>query len=148
MDVQFVPLTGDHIVHLQSWYREDDCEKHLGGWDYIKNLMDLQQRFPNRHCFVALHGNVPRGIVDLEVNDDGTAWMSLFIEPSQRGQGLGKAVLKAFLRHPVVAGLRELKAEIEQDNVASTRCFETAGFEWREDPSTTEGYVLLVHEKA
>lgn len=138
--VVFVPLNEDRVQEVEQWPKDSsqqwlDCDP--------AHLLQLQRSSPGRRCFVALDGNQSVGVVDVEENGDGTAWMSLFVRPDARGMGIGQSILSSLLHDKSVAHIHELKVEIEKDNPASLRCFENAGFVRREEPATTEDFVFL-----
>ena len=100
-----IPL-GDHV----HWFH-----RRLGDPD---TLIDMIEDDAGR----------PVGVVRIE-SSGAAAEMSLAIDPSERGRGVGcaavrAAALEAADRWP---GL-PIEAWVAEDNPASIRCFETAGF--------------------
>lgn len=140
--ISFVPLDEGHIPELQAWFTQYS-DKWLGHADYPGELLALKEKSSNRHCFIALEDSRAVAIVDLEIEDDRSAWMSLIVRPDARGKGMGKMILRAFLEESVLKGVDELKIEIEKDNEASLRCFRAVGFQEEDRADTTEGFVFL-----
>lgn len=136
----FIPLDEDRVREVERWPK--DLSQQWLNCDAAQ-LLQLQRSSPGRRCFVVIDGDRSVGVVDIEENDDGTAWMSLFVRPDVRGKGVGQIILLSLLNDEVVSHLRELKVEIENDNPASLRCFEGAGFIRREESGTTEGFAFL-----
>lgn len=54
--------------------------------------------------------------------------ISIVVNPRHRRQGLGRLILALILEQPEVKDLRRISAEIHPENLASLRCFSTAGF--------------------
>jgi GNAT superfamily N-acetyltransferase len=60
---------------------------------------------------------------------DGEGWLSgARVLPSRRGQGLGGQLLQAILADARQLGILALRGVIEDDNIASRRVFDRAGF--------------------
>lgn len=140
--VEFTLLDENHLFELEEWFLHHS-DKWLGHGGYPKELLALQGSSSNRHCYVASTDGEPVAIIDLEVEGDGTAWISLVVRPDARGKGMGQKVLQSFLHHSILKELKELNIEIENDNAASIRCFEKVGFLKSHRPETTEGYVFF-----
>lgn len=138
--VTFLPLDENQVKEVGRW-PQDSLQQYLGC--DAAHLLQLQRSSLGRRCFMALDGDRSVGIVDMEENGDGTAWMSLFVRPDERGKGIGQCILRSLLKDEVVSHLHEIKVEIEKDNDVSLRCFESAGFARRDEPRTTEGFVFL-----
>jgi ribosomal protein S18 acetylase RimI-like enzyme len=52
----------------------------------------------------------------------------IYLEPEQRGQGLGRAALRALIEAARVAGVRALHLEVEAGNAAGQALYRSAGF--------------------
>ncbi len=140
VSVDFVPLDEDRVKEVVCWPK--DSSQEWLGCD-AAHLLQLQRLSPGRRCFVVLDGNQTVGVVDIEESGDGAAWMSLFVRPDARGKGMGQSILRSLLSDEAISHIHELKVEIENNNPASLRCFEGAGFVRREEPGTTEGFAFL-----
>ena len=82
----------------------------------------------NRKCWIVLSGNNAVAYVDFEIHPNALAWIGIAVKPMLRGQGLGKRVLKDFLKSEHIKGFKEIRAGIEFDNISSIKCFESIGF--------------------
>jgi RimJ/RimL family protein N-acetyltransferase len=70
--------------------------------------------------------------------------LALVVDPARWGQGYGRALLRAAVGHPDVADVVLVALGIDEDNVASRRCAEAAGFR-ADDPSPDwEGTVYYL----
>ncbi len=140
--IDFVPLSEQHIPTLDAWF-VGNSDTWLGHSGYAKELHALQSASPNRQCYIARENDEMVAIVDVEIEDDRSSWMSLIVKPDTRGKGIGKMVLIAFLEQSVLKGVDELKIEIEKDNKASLRCFRAVGFQEEDRTDTTEGFLFF-----
>ncbi len=59
---------------------------------------------------------------------DGTAEVSVYVDPQYRGRGIGRLLLGALLREGKRLGLRTLLARIAEGNPVSLRLHKSAGF--------------------
>lgn len=66
--------------------------------------------------------------LDARGHDDGGSTISINVDPSQRGQGTGTAVLEVASRYATGLGLKKIEALVRPDNHASVRAFEKAGY--------------------
>lgn len=82
----------------------------------------------DRHLFLALEGRQPIGV--LRLDQAGTsAEVSIYLDPTKIGRRLGSRVLDAGAVHAAGLGIEVLTASIKDDNIASQRAFEAAGFQ-------------------
>lgn len=94
----------------ESWFRARLDEAGYFMWIAVNDARDI-------------------GVVRIDARDDGPATVSIALDPSVRGRGLGRHALARACRL-----FRErrpdatLQAWIERDNRASARCFEGCGF--------------------
>lgn len=96
---------------------------------------------PERLLLVAENANQPVGVVRFDCND-GAATISVFLDPSQMGQGLGPAILRNARRwlareRPDVT---RIFADIVEGNRASADLFREAGYR-----EFSARYVLTLH---
>lgn len=86
---------------------------------------------PDRHLLIAEHNGTPIGVVRFDiVRASQSAEVSIFLDPSQLGSGLGTAVLttaNAWLFDQEI-GVERIDAKILETNPRSRRTFEAAGF--------------------
>jgi RimJ/RimL family protein N-acetyltransferase len=81
-----------------------------------------------RLLFVAQVGGIPVGVVRLDKLDSHEAEVSLFLDPSLHGLGLGTALLRSGEAQAPRLGVAALRATVLPDNAASRRLFESAGY--------------------
>ncbi len=72
--------------------------------------------------------DAPIGQLRFDCDKLGIGTISISIDRSQRGKGLGLAMLRAGLRAAPAAGIRGARALVKPDNQASLRMFAAAGF--------------------
>jgi len=98
---------------------------HTAWWD--ASLAD-----PTRTLQLAWIGELPVGVLRLDHADDGTATVSIYVDPALTGLGLGPAMLRAaqaWARGPAAPRRpARLAADILPANAASIASFEAAGF--------------------
>jgi RimJ/RimL family protein N-acetyltransferase len=96
--------------------------------DHVRWLESSLAR-PDRHVLVAERSGRPVGTLRFDVAGD-CATVSIAVDPTLRGAGLGPAMLDAghawLLRHD--ARVRRCRAEIRADNGPSVRAFRAAGY--------------------
>lgn len=93
---------------------------------------DTAIKAPHRHLLVAYKDQVAVGILRLD-RTGLSAEVSIYLDPSRTGQGLGKKVLRAGLQYARSLGLDTLTASIKESNIASRSAFVSVGFERRDE---------------
>lgn len=82
---------------------------------------------------------------DLEP-DTGAAEVSILVAPTERGRGIGRVALEQSL--PALRQWRpevtEVLAVVHEDNLASQRLFESAGYTYRDSEGAWRTYVLAL----
>jgi RimJ/RimL family protein N-acetyltransferase len=125
------------LHELESWCAEADTRRFLPGrrafyrwWATAADRGDALE-------WVAEAGRLI-GQVELLPDGGGNAFLLFVVAPHQRGRGLGHALLRAVQAQPEVDGFARIIALVDQDNAASRRCLEHAGFapSTRFDPAT------------
>lgn len=85
---------------------------------------------PNRQLYIARNGYVAIGLIRFDATVDENFEVSLILNPAYRGKGLSTQVLSggvcAFLQKN--NGVRKIFARVKTCNIASNKCFVTAGF--------------------
>lgn len=79
-------------------------------------------------CWVALDAGRIVALMQVDREDSELGYLDLAVRPRLRGQGIGAAVLAAFLSGPGQA-YTTLEGRIEPDNAASLACCRRCGFE-------------------
>jgi UDP-2,4-diacetamido-2,4,6-trideoxy-beta-L-altropyranose hydrolase len=97
--------------------------------DHVSWFRARQEDPQSSMYVVELPPGVPVGVVRFESEEDGSAVISIALDPSQRGRGLGRqAIREACARARDEAGVSRIYAFIKPDNAPSIRAFEAAGF--------------------
>jgi RimJ/RimL family protein N-acetyltransferase len=90
----------------------------------------LERKLADADCALLIveHGGQPVGQVRLDREGDA-AEIHIALAPAARGRSLGREALRAAVTAtPEVLGARRVEARVKEDNVASLRAFEAAGF--------------------
>lgn len=98
-------------------------------WEVHVRWLEASLARENRHVLVAERRGRPLGTLRLDVGGE-CATVSIAVDPSLHGSGLGPAILNAGERwvHDHDPRVRRLRAEIRPGNEASVRAFLTAGY--------------------
>ena len=99
---------------------------------------------------VLLAGDPPRGVAVLRFR--AAIWSSglecylaeLYVRPSERGGGLGRALMNAALREARAEGADRMEVGVDEPNLAARRLYESLGFSNREGG---DGAVMYVYER-
>ena len=101
------------------------------------SLDEHQKWFSSKLCtqghymWIVTYGGANVGVVRIDARSTGVAIVSIVLADSARGKGLGTDSLRAACtRFEAVGPEMPLEAWIATDNIASTRCFISCGFEW------------------
>lgn len=122
------PLVEGDLPELEEWHQDHELRRRYGGTGHPRKLYQLTISDSNRKCWIAEEHGTPVGYVDFERQPSGEAWIGLVVKTDLRGRGYGQRVLRSFLMLSDLASVSEVCAGIEQDNVASIRCFRAVGF--------------------
>ena len=101
-----------------------------------RDWLSVRLADPGNRLWIAEQDGTVVGQVRVDLKD-GIGTVSIAVAPSQRGRGLGSAVLQAMvIEMQREAGIQRLRAQAHADNIASIRAFERAGFhlEGRHEP--------------
>lgn len=109
------------LVEFLESGKETPLADHIS-W-FTRALVD-----PARLLLTATVADAAVGHLRLDMKPDETATVSIVLDPSARGRGLGIAALAALSAHARALGLRRLVARIHKDNTASQRLFHRAGY--------------------
>jgi RimJ/RimL family protein N-acetyltransferase len=100
----------------------------VGREAHVAWLADTLAR-DDRRLWVVEEAGLPIGQVRVDRGVDGTGMISIGLAPGARGRGAGARVLDAALEAAVAElGIRRFRAIVREDNAASRRLFERAGF--------------------
>lgn len=127
--IEFVPLEESHLEEIRLWHQDPTLSSRYGGSDWPDKMLELARKDDNRHCLIAGDGDRIIGYVDFEIDPaKSLGWIGLVVAPSVRGTGYGTRLLTSFKSSKLAGSVSELRAGIEEDNLASIKCFEKAGF--------------------
>lgn len=133
--IRLRPATTKDVDVLWAW-RNDPVTRQMSRsttavpWEAHVNWLRRSLMSPSRRLYVAEWKGEPVGTLRTDTDGEHVE-LSLTVAPSRRGQGIGTAILKDYLRQDV----RHLVAEIKRENVASQHVFTKAGFvctRWRD----------------
>lgn len=125
MPFEFKPLDEGSRATFATWFRNpevrrgatypDDC-----WFDYITND-------PCAHCWAIFDGNQMVAEIQVDAFPSEPATIAIVVDPEAHGQGIGTAVLGAFLT-AFAERFPQIDAFIEPVNPASITVFERNGF--------------------
>ena len=125
MCFDFKPLEEGSRAIFATWFRDPDVRRGAtypgDRWfDYVTNA-------PHAHCWAVFDGSRMVAEVQVDAFPDEPATIAIVVDPDLHRQGIGTAVLGAFL---TVFGGRfpQIDAFIEPENRASIKVFERNGF--------------------
>ena len=113
-------------------------------WADHETWYDAALADPQRYLYLALEGDDRAGLVRFDVAPEGSAEVSINLNPDFRGRGLARPILAAAIDafRGEGAGALELTATIRPENVASIKTFESMGFVSSGSGEQLEHYVL------
>ncbi len=120
-------MTTSEMALLHSLWNAAQLEYRPTGRDTLEMLTHECERYPNR--FIGAFDN-DRLVGSIVVTDDGRrGWINrLAVHPDFRRTGLGQRLIRAGEEQLRGNGMRIIAALIEDDNTASLRTFEKAGY--------------------
>ena len=124
----FEPVGERHVGLVEEWLRDPESRRRLGGMIPFRPCFEYQQESPDYHEWIAYDGLEPVGLAGFEIYDDDTAAAVLLVHPERRGQGYGKAMLKALFHRPEAKRVKKMIAPVEPDHEVAVRCVRAAGF--------------------
>ena len=165
------PLTRADLPLITPWFEDRDTSRFLGGPEWPAAMLALAERSAGTlfrgarqlgaHHYLALADSTPAGYIDcgtfdrytvyggegpsgpiiLETIQAVTGSIAFVIDPQMRGRGLGRAMITAMLARSELRDVELLEAGVEQQNTASRRCLEAAGFKLRSPEPDFEGML-------
>ena len=145
-DVTLRAAREDDLSLIRGWRNDADTVRVSGTarpvsaseharW-FAATLID-----PARRLWIAEEAGVPVGQVRVDV-DGSSGLLSIVVAPTERGRGIGQAMLRAAVAHLKRDQLlTTLTAVAREDNTASIHAFEQVGFDRRGGPRN--GFVTL-----
>ena len=100
-------------------------------WDQHHLWFTRVLQDPRRYFVIGMLDQRKVGLVRFDQDEEGSWEVGINLNPLERGQGLGKALLAVAVGyfqdlHPDA----RLRAEVRLDNAVSRRIFELCGFQW------------------
>lgn len=126
MQIIFRLIASDDLPELRTWFEDSELSRRLSfptdeWFAYVTAGAAAR-------CWVALDADRNIAVVQVDREDSERGYLDLAVHPDLRGQGIGTAVLAAFLSGPGRA-YAILEGRIESDNAASLACCRRCGFE-------------------
>ncbi|WP_158289282.1 GNAT family N-acetyltransferase [Paenibacillus flagellatus] len=140
--MEFVRLEQEGLALLKQWFQDPEALRRLSGMLPLERWLPFVLQNPDYYAWIVYESGQPVGQIDAETEADGTAYVSLLVNPGLRGRGYGSRMLAALLQRPELTAVRRWEAGIEPDNIASIRCFRKAGFV--EQEVDEDGFMRLV----
>ena len=129
--------TEEHSQQIWEW-RNDPVTRSmfrsqdLVSWEDHSNWFQKTLKNPDRIMYVGINGNLPFGVVRFDsIHDSSNSFeISININPSERGKGLGLEILKMSLSKlkGKIPSAKKIIAEVKKENPASNRLFISSGF--------------------
>lgn len=129
MQIEFRKATKNDAALLLQW-RNDPLTRqnsfHTEVIDLEAHMQWLDQLLQNPHStlYIIECDGIPAASLRADRNPEGETELSWTVAPSQRGKGLGKALL--LQARSLIQGI--LTAQIKKSNTASIKMAEAAGF--------------------
>jgi RimJ/RimL family protein N-acetyltransferase len=121
----FSPMTPAAIAEYSAWFTDPELARRLeaptGAW-----IAYVAAR-PRPAAWAVFSGAELVGHLQVEFLEGRRCSIAIAVKPSCRRQGLSVAILAEFLE-AVVPDQQVIEAEVEEDNIASIRAAEKAGF--------------------
>ncbi|WP_158579987.1 GNAT family N-acetyltransferase [Geodermatophilus marinus] len=168
-EVRLVPVEPEHLPAVRPWFDDPETRRRLGGPEWPVRELALRgaareeefrgARVLRAHSFVALDDRGrPVAQIGGDVYDRWTTWdpatervlatdprrsmgAAYVVDPARRGQGYGRATLRALVAAPATADVVQFVLGIEPDNAASLAVAAAAGFAVLTAEPDAEGMV-------
>jgi ribosomal protein S18 acetylase RimI-like enzyme len=133
-------LTLDDLHVIEPWFSDADTRGWLGDATWPRRLLEFAHRWPARLALTATSEGQIVGLMDVDRYPDGRAAIALTVDPSERHQGIGSAMLLTLVRDSDTHGLNELFGGVEDHNTAGLALVQSAGFEQVTDAPDAAGF--------
>jgi RimJ/RimL family protein N-acetyltransferase len=146
--VKLRPATADDADLLLAWRNDPATRAASFSSDEItrdQHVRWLEGKLDDERCALLIveESGEPVGQVRLE-RDGNTAEVHIALAPAARGRAIGRQALRAAVALvPATLGVRRVEARVKDDNEASLRTFQAAGFRIARHE---EGVIELVAE--
>ena len=127
--LDFKSLTENDAMMAAGWFLNDaEGQAEFGGfYGSHPKWWRLVRDHRNRSGWTVWRNGEPIGFADLELCDDGSADLSVYVVPAHRGQGLATAMMRALGPIAGPLGVRRLRGAIRPDNAVSLRAATASG---------------------
>jgi aminoglycoside 6'-N-acetyltransferase len=150
--IRLRPTTPDDLGTLRAFFTDPGVYERWGGSPVPESEVSakyLGSRSPGVECFIVEEGGRAVGFVQYHAADDGRegGGMDLVLSPSERGRGLGTAVVEAlvgFVEHDL--GWERLTVDPDVSNPRGINFWRTVGFapvRLVTDDGEREPYLLM-----
>ncbi len=139
--IVFQSLETVHFPLLEPWFNDEELKKRLGGFYPVVPQLEFILQAEHHHAWVIKENEQMIAFLELEVENGGIANILFVMNPAYRGQGRCLDVLQKAKSLSIFQDLKEVHAYIEEDAMASKRCFEKAGYRY---VSKEEGFEKWV----
>lgn len=162
-------FTREDLPTVEPWFRDPDTRRFLGDPTWPAVMLERGDRIVGKEFRGAIQtaafrylahaegrpfgyvdcgtfdrctvygGEGPDGPTIIESIDVATGSIAFVVAPEVRGEGLGRAMIRALISQPELEFVELFEAGVEPDNTASRRCLEAAGFRLRSKDPDFEG---------
>jgi RimJ/RimL family protein N-acetyltransferase len=113
---------------IRPWLSADPAgQKFLP--TYLSDDWEPQMDPKKNFLWIAEEEGKEVGFFDFELDPSGAGYFVFYVAPEFRGRGLARKILEAGLETAEAKSCRYWEAGVEEDNAASRRVLESAGFE-------------------
>lgn len=141
MQITFRPFTRRDLSALRAWFVDAELARRLSfptdAW------FAHVAASPAARCWAAVEAGMMIATVQVDRDGEGPGYLDLAVRPDRRGQGLGTAMLAAFLAGPG-RDYPVLEGRIAPDNAASLACCRRCGFTLLAERDE-DGFVRVVY---
>jgi RimJ/RimL family protein N-acetyltransferase len=137
---RFSPMTPPTIAEYSTWFTDPELARRLGA--PTEAWIAYVTAGPRPAAWAVYAGDEFVGHIQVEFYEHRRCSILIAVKPSCRGQGLSAAILAAFIES-VVPDQRVIEAGIEQDNIASIRAAEKAGFTRVSAQPDADGFIAF-----
>ncbi|HEK9103800.1 TPA: GNAT family N-acetyltransferase [Bacillus pseudomycoides] len=134
----------DDMNIMVSWFEDSEVHKRLGGMLPLQEWYSFAKDNKSYNIWVAEQEGKIIGISMVEI-EEGTGSIALLIDPSLRGKGLGKEIIRKTMLLGEMKDLKKWFAGIEMDNIACLKCFESNGYSYEDIRPDEDGYYSLIY---
>jgi RimJ/RimL family protein N-acetyltransferase len=120
-------LGREDLAAVEPWFDDPATRRWLGGRAWPRRLVELAEQ-PARFALLWEEDGVPVALLDLEVDEAGTAAVALVVAPEARGRGIATAILASVFALAELAGVHRVIGEVERGNDESGALVRAAGF--------------------